>query len=214
MLGGRWRSIGNAIGAAIPAQLGHLSLALYVYLVPDLYWLEVILAVSGLACIPYWFLIPESPRWLKVQDRGEESLRVIRKISKMNGLYHNVGDDVINYCLDDHAKCEEKQQQDEMNNNQSKVKMAKKYPALCRNMLVCTLLWFSFNIGFYGMVYNTPPLDFSPQMVFAFPAFFTLPIVAISPVLENKLGRKALIIFPLGLAGITAMLTLAIPYER
>ena len=54
VFGGRWRSLGNALAATVPSQLGHLALALFVFLVPDLFYLELVLAVTGVLAIPYW----------------------------------------------------------------------------------------------------------------------------------------------------------------
>lgn len=35
-----------------------------------------------------------------------------------------------------------------------------RYPCLRRNLLICLWVWFSFAVGFYGVVYNTPPLGY------------------------------------------------------
>ena len=60
------------------------------------------------------------------------------------------------------------------------------YPSLRRNLLCSLWVWFAFAVGYYGAVYNTPPLGFNPQLVFAFPAFLTLPVVLASPIAENR----------------------------
>ncbi len=47
--------------------------------------------------------------------------------------------------------------------------------------------------------------------MFAFPAFFTLPLVLVSPLAENRVGRRPVIAAGLGVAGVAAVLTLAVP---
>lgn len=90
-------------------------------------------------------------------------------------------------------------------------------------------------MGYYGAVYNTPPLGFNPQLVFAFPAFLTLPVVLASPIAENRreflyflknihynhvlvllcirIGRRPVMTFSLALGGAAAALTLAVPED-
>lgn len=84
-------------------------------------------------------------------------------------------------------------------------------PGLRRNLLVSLWVWFSFSAGFFGVAYNTPALGFSPQLVFAFPAFFTLPLVLVSPMAENRFGRRAVLVATLGTAGVAAATTAAVP---
>ncbi len=46
--------------------------------------------------------------------------------------------------------------------------------------------WLSFSMGYFGLIYNTPAFDWSPFLVFMFPAFLILPLCFVEPYLENK----------------------------
>ncbi len=87
------------------------------------------------------------------------------------------------------------------------------YPGMRRNLLICILLWFAFSVGYYGMIYSTPPMGLNPALVFAFPALLTLPVLSVSPFLENRLGRRPVIILAMSVGGICGIVTMAIPHD-
>ncbi len=87
IFGGRWRALGNALFSTAPTQVGHLLLALFVYLAPDLFYLEVLLGAAGAASFVLGFLMPESPQWMLARGGGgreEEALVTIGRIAKTN----------------------------------------------------------------------------------------------------------------------------------
>uniref|UniRef100_A0A665WFC3 Major facilitator superfamily (MFS) profile domain-containing protein n=1 Tax=Echeneis naucrates TaxID=173247 RepID=A0A665WFC3_ECHNA len=54
------------------------------YLVRNWRQLSLVMAVPGLACIPLWRLVPESPRWLVSQGRLQEAERLVRSAALEN----------------------------------------------------------------------------------------------------------------------------------
>ena len=84
-------------------------------------------------------------------------------------------------------------------------------PGMRRNFLILCYVWFSYNLGYYGLVYNTPAFGWNIFLVFVFPVFFTLPMVILSPWIENKLGRKFVITVSLFVAGLVTLATAAVP---
>ena len=86
-----------------------------------------------------------------------------------------------------------------------------RYPGMRRNFLILCFMWFSYNLGYYGLVYNTPAFGWNVYLVFVFPACFTIPVILACPWLENHLGRKFVITVPLFLAGLACMATMAVP---
>ena len=61
---GKWRSIVGHWFGEVPWQVGHLSLGLLVYLLPNMRHLELFIGLSALPFMSLWWLLPESPRWL------------------------------------------------------------------------------------------------------------------------------------------------------
>ena len=66
-------------------------------------------------------------------------------------------------------------------------------------------------MGYFGLVYNTPAFDWNIYLVFVFPVFITIPLYLAQPLLENNLGRKAVLTSSLSLAGILLISTLLVP---
>jgi hypothetical protein len=78
--------------------------------------------------------------------------------------------------------------------------------AIRRNSLC---IWFVFSFSYFGLMYHTPAFDWNLYLVFVLPTFIMIPMNFIQPLLENKLGRKAILTFPLLLAGVALISTLA-----
>ena len=47
-------------------------------------------------------------------------------------------------------------------------------PAMRRNSILMCYCWLSFSMGYFGLFYNIPPLNWSPFLVFAVPAVFSV----------------------------------------
>ena len=49
---------------SFPWTLGHISLGLLVYLIPNMKNLELFIGLSAVPFMSLWYFLPESPRWL------------------------------------------------------------------------------------------------------------------------------------------------------
>ena len=61
-------------------QIGHMMIALIVYLEPDMEKMEMMNGLFGLIFIPLWIMLPESPRWLLAKGRQDQANHVIKGI--------------------------------------------------------------------------------------------------------------------------------------
>ncbi len=127
------------------------------------------------AQIPHWlltFFVPESPRWQLTMGKVNEAKKTLEKAIKWNKKPESNIDLVK-----------------PINEKKKKLNLTHilKHPAMRRNLLALLLCWLSTSMGYYGLVYNTPTFDWNVYLVFVFPAFFTLPVVLVSPILENRL---------------------------
>jgi len=149
----------------------------------------------------FWILIafmPESPRWLLSHGRLDEAKKIISKIVRVNKLA------LPNLDILDHYKLNEQPKQ---NHPGDLLRM----PFLRRNLILVIFSWFSVGICVTGLTYNTPPFDWSPNLIFCVPAFLLLPMAFVLPFFQNKFGRKAVITGGFGLSCIVLLSTLAVP---
>ncbi|KYO20256.1 solute carrier family 22 member 5 isoform B [Alligator mississippiensis] len=86
ILGKSVRIIFSTLGVCIFFAIGYMLLPLFAYFIRDWRMLLLALTVPGLFCVPLWWVIPESPRWLITQRRFQEAEVIIRKAAKMNGV--------------------------------------------------------------------------------------------------------------------------------
>lgn len=63
---------------------GEFILLLAAYLMRDWRKLELANACASLVILPFWWLLPESPRWLLSRGREDEALKVLERIAKSN----------------------------------------------------------------------------------------------------------------------------------
>ncbi|ELK03113.1 Solute carrier family 22 member 4 [Pteropus alecto] len=86
ILGKSVRIIFSTLGVCIFYAFGYMLLPLFAYFIRDWRMLLLALTVPGVLCVPLWWFIPESPRWLISQRRFREAEAIIQKAAKMNNV--------------------------------------------------------------------------------------------------------------------------------
>lgn len=83
--GVKWREV-ISIFYQIPFNLGHLTLPGFAYFIRDWRYLQLALSLPSIILISYYWLVPESPRWLFTVGRIDEAAKVLEKSARMNNL--------------------------------------------------------------------------------------------------------------------------------
>ncbi|XP_068617437.1 organic cation transporter protein-like [Battus philenor] len=89
VVSGKWRTYVPVL-YQLPFGFGNIVLALLAYWLRDWRKLEFSLATISTTYLTYWFLIPESPRWLLATGKTEKAIKILKKIAKENN--RNVSD--------------------------------------------------------------------------------------------------------------------------
>ncbi|GFG39212.1 hypothetical protein Cfor_11277 [Coptotermes formosanus] len=141
IVGNKWRST-IAILYQIPFSLGICVMVGVSYLQRD--WRDfhfTLSAVSALFLV-YWWLIPESPRWLMAVGREPEALRILENAARWNGRDVTAIKEVAQRLRPDR----------EAPNSDKKATLADlmRTPNLRWNSLLLFVTWFLAGLCFYG----------------------------------------------------------------
>jgi MFS family permease len=85
IIGIKWRELISVL-YQIPFNLGHLTLPLFAYFIRDWDRLQFALSIPSIILLSYYWLLPESPRWLFTVGRVDESVEILEKAAKCNNL--------------------------------------------------------------------------------------------------------------------------------
>lgn len=140
IIGTKWRELVSVL-YQIPFNLGHLTLPLFAYYLRDWRELQFALSIPSIVLISYYWLVPESPRWLFTAGRLDESATVLSKAAKVNKL----PTDTITMDLEKHSEQTSTGEALSRGNIIDLVRtpnMRKKTICMCFNWFVCGLSFF------------------------------------------------------------------------
>ena len=80
----QWRFLSYII-SAVPTY--DFVFALVLYLNRTFTGIHLCCGILSMVILPFYFILPESPRWLAQNDREDESLQVLIKWAKINGRF-------------------------------------------------------------------------------------------------------------------------------
>ncbi|XP_053157192.1 solute carrier family 22 member 4 [Hemicordylus capensis] len=179
ILGKSVRIIFSTLGVCIFFAIGYMLLPLFAYFIRDWRMLLLALTVPGVCCVPLWWLIPESPRWLISQGRFEEAEAIIRKAAKTNGV------PAPTVLL-------ESMEIEDLKAKQQQGMLLDLFRT--RNIAIITvmslLLWMFTSIGYFGLSLNTPNLHGNAYLNCFLSAVIEVPAYVIAWLLLRTLPRR------------------------
>ncbi|XP_009074369.1 PREDICTED: solute carrier family 22 member 5-like, partial [Acanthisitta chloris] len=201
ILGKSIRVLFCTLGVCIFYAFGYMLLPLFAYFIRDWRMLLLALTLPGLLCIPLWWVIPESPRWLISQGRFQEAEDIIRKAAKTNGI---TAPDVI---LDPSELQDVNSQKQQTYTILDLMKT--------RNILTITimsvLLWMIISVGYFGLSLDTPNLHGDVYVNCFLSAVIEVPAYVISWLLLRNLPRRYSMAAALFLGGCVLLFIQLVP---
>uniref|UniRef100_A0A3P8W0E8 Major facilitator superfamily (MFS) profile domain-containing protein n=1 Tax=Cynoglossus semilaevis TaxID=244447 RepID=A0A3P8W0E8_CYNSE len=149
ILTGHVRVLYSSLGTCFGFAVGYMMLPVFAYFIRDWRNLLLALAVVGAVYLPFWWLIPESPRWLLSHGRVEEAEAIVRKAAKWNKCQAPM-EIFADYCTP----------------------LKEKYGVFdllrTSNIRITTLILsfvaFTITTGYFALCYNTPQLHANPYL--------------------------------------------------
>ncbi|CAF0803311.1 unnamed protein product [Brachionus calyciflorus] len=169
------------------------------YMVLGLSWryLAIALIFLGVPFLSYFFILPESPRWLLSKDRKEEAYEILKKVAKTNGRV--LKDETWQGLLIHHEHSISNKQHVETALD------AVKSPKLVIMSSILFLNWIINNFLFYGVGLKMSDLGVNPYFTFTIGAIVEIIAYAVTHVILDRIGRKAPYLFFLFFAGVSCL---------
>ncbi|CAI9170121.1 unnamed protein product [Rangifer tarandus platyrhynchus] len=203
ILGKSVRIIFSTLGVCTFFAVGYMLLPLFAYFIRDWRMLLLALTVPGVLCVPLWWFIPESPRWLISQRRFKEAEDIIQKAAKIN----NITAPVVVF--------DPVEQQEQLPLKQQKVFILDLFRT--RNIATITimslLLWMLTSVGYFALSLNTPNLHGDPYLNCFFSALIEVPAYIAAWLLLRTLPRRYVIAGVLFFGGTVLLLIQLVPAD-
>ncbi|CAG5132593.1 unnamed protein product, partial [Candidula unifasciata] len=157
-------------------SLGVMFLGGIAYFIRDWNYLQMALSFPSLLLFTYWWLIPESPRWLLARGRDEEAEIIIRHAARVNGV--TVPEKLFDGITFDEAYRRE---------SLCRIFTAPRY--LLRLAILC-YNWLAAAMVFYGLSLNSGNLAGNIYINFELMGLVEIIAYIICLALLNRVGRK------------------------
>ncbi|CAG9763142.1 unnamed protein product [Ceutorhynchus assimilis] len=205
MVGASKRSIAGTVMHMF-FSVGYMLTTVFALYITDWRQLQFALTIPGLIFMSYWWLIPESTRWLVSKRRIEEAKNLIQVAAKCNKV--EILDETLDRLLVDTAE-----KKDLVAQKQHSIFDIFKYPSLRNRSLVIFFDWFANNITYYGLSWNTNNLGGNPYINFVISGAVEIPAYVFLILTLNKWGRKNVMCSCMIVAGTALLLTMIVPND-
>lgn len=99
IVGTQWRAAITVL-YQIPFSLGHMSLAGFAFLFRHWQHLQIAITLPSIILLSYWWVVPESPRWLLAFGKQRAACRILQKGANINQIKNkDIPDMVRKHCL-------------------------------------------------------------------------------------------------------------------
>ncbi|XP_060531615.1 organic cation transporter protein isoform X2 [Cylas formicarius] len=184
--------------------LGEALVALVAWLTKDWVLLQLIVSAPSLLFVVYYWIIPESVRWLMAKSENGKAKKIVEKVAKINKV--TLSTTLIDSFQE--SKYNHGENSSERENMFPVIKeMLKSRKLVCR-FLIVFYVWAVNAFVFYGLSINATTLSGDKYVNFALVSLIEIPGYSLAWICIQKLGRKPSLILSLLLSGITCTLTI------
>ncbi|CRK98615.1 CLUMA_CG011940, isoform A [Clunio marinus] len=161
---------------------GYMLVGAFAYFIHNWRWLKISLTLPSLLFLSYWWFIPESNRWLLVNNQKGRAFAQIEKIAKTNKV--NIPKDILNKLV---------AEEDDNKNQKKSLFGLFKSPKLRIKSLLIFFYWFVICGAYYGLSWNTSNLGGNEIINFVISGAVELPANFFLLFALNRLGRKPIL---------------------
>ncbi|XP_053794199.1 solute carrier family 22 member 3 isoform X2 [Vidua chalybeata] len=179
--------------------LGIIILPGIAYLIPTWQGIQLAISLPNFLFLLYYWVVPESPRWLLTRKKGEKALKIMHNIAKHNGKF-----------LSPHYS--EITVSNEEVTNPSFLDLVRT-PQMRRNTLILMYAWFTSALIYQGLVMRLGIIGGNIYLDFFISGAVELPSAFLIIVTIDRIGRR--LPFAVGniVASISCLITAFLPED-
>lgn len=177
--------------------LGIMILPGIAYFIPNWQGIQLAITLPNFLFLLYYWVVPESPRWLVTQKKGEKALGVLRRIAKCNGKYLSPSYSEITVT-------------DEEVSNPSFLDLVRT-PQMRKCTLILMFAWFTSAVVYQGLVMRLGIIGGNLYIDFFISGVVELPGALLILLTIERFGRRLPFALSNVVAGVACLVTVFIP---
>ncbi|NXP35906.1 S22A3 protein, partial [Leiothrix lutea] len=156
--------------------LGIIILPGIAYLIPTWQGIQLAISLPNFLFLLYYWVVPESPRWLLTRKKGEKALKIMRNIAKHNGKFLSPHYSEITISNEEVS-------------NPSFLDLVRT-PQMRRNTLILMYAWFTSALIYQGLVMRLGITGGNLYLDFFISGAVELPAAFLIIVTIDRVGRR------------------------
>ncbi|XP_039214205.1 LOW QUALITY PROTEIN: solute carrier family 22 member 3 [Crotalus tigris] len=179
--------------------LGVVILPGIAYVIPTWQGIQLVTTLPNFLFLLYYWLVPESPRWLITRKKGKKALQIVQSVAKENGQ-----------SLPEHFS--EIKVSDEEVSNPSLFDLVRT-PQMRKFTLILMYAWFTSAVVYQGLVLRLGLIEGNLYLEFFISAVIELPSAFLILATIDRLGRRPLFASGTLVAGAACLITAFLPKD-
>ncbi|KAJ8969983.1 hypothetical protein NQ317_007030, partial [Molorchus minor] len=190
--------------------LGEAVVAPIAWYTKDWTYLQLLVSVPAILFIGYYWIIPESVRWLLANKKRSKAKKIVFKVAQVNKVI--LSDSILDSFKEETPLT--------INGKENDFKEGDKVLAIIKQMarsrkliirfLILYFIWAVNAFIYYGLSINSTSLGGNKYVNFALVSLIEIPGYSIAWICIQKLGRRMSLVGSLLVCGITCTLTILV----
>ncbi|KAM5228756.1 solute carrier family 22 member 3 [Ctenodactylus gundi] len=177
--------------------LGIIILPGIAYFIPNWQGMQLAITLPSFLFLLYYWVVPESPRWLITRKEGDEALKILRHIAKCNGKYFSPNYSEITVT-------------DEEVSNPSILDLVRT-PQMRKCTLILMFAWFTSAVVYQGLVMRLGITGGNLYIDFFISGVVELPAAFLILLTIERIGRRLPFAASNVVAGVACLVTAFLP---
>lgn len=163
--------------------IGVVLIALLAWFVDNWRTYILILYTPAIIIMCYVWFMNESARWLLSKGRRDEAIEILKKAAKINNLdprqleLDALGDPLL-------------RPENQTTDKKSQLSKAIRSVIIWKRLLICSFLWMTCSLVYYGMSINSVSLSSNRYVSFMLVTLVEIPAYIVVVIVLDKYGRK------------------------